>query len=315
MSRQADAVPREPYRPRDLQWKVFRGTDAIARGLITRDNLRTAAWRRLLRDVYADARLDPDHLLACQAVALAMPASAVIAGPSAAWLLGVEFAAEPTDDVHVLRPHGVTFDPSRGVRTHAAALTREEITERQGLACTSPSRTVWDTACWLELIHAVVIIDGLLAIGRVTADELALLVKAKRGVRGGRKLARAVSLSDEGARSPAESRIRVRLVLAGLPRPVTQYEIRVPGLVLHPDLAWPQYKVALEYDGDYHRDPDVLHPDRRRLNLLTGAGWIMLYATSQRLRRDFGALVREVETALRRRGWRAHAKVNTTSPT
>ncbi|HET6214619.1 MAG TPA: hypothetical protein VFE14_17270 [Micromonosporaceae bacterium] len=43
--------------------------------------------------MYADARLDRDHELACRAVALRLPPGVAIAGPSAAYLHGIEFAA------------------------------------------------------------------------------------------------------------------------------------------------------------------------------------------------------------------------------
>jgi very-short-patch-repair endonuclease len=83
-----------------------------------------------------------------------------------------------------------------------------------------------------------------------------------------------------------------------------QYPIRLPsGLVLHPDLAWEEYRVALEYDGLWHGSAEQLHRDRRRLNQLTAAGWLVLHATSARVAGDFPGLVREIRAALRSRGW------------
>jgi very-short-patch-repair endonuclease len=112
-------------------------------------------------------------------------------------------------------------------------------------------------------------------------------------------------LADPGAQSPTESHLRVRLVLAGLPRPVAQHPVRGPsGLVLHPDLAWPQFRVAVEYDGQWHADPDQLTRDRYRLNQLVAAGWLVLHVTGRRLHREFPALVREIRAALVARGWR-----------
>ncbi|MFG3689926.1 hypothetical protein [Micromonospora sp. NPDC047740] len=70
------------------------------------------------------------------------------------------------------------------------------------------------------------------------------------------------------------------------------------------DLAWPEFKVAVEYDGRWHDDPEQFHRDRRRLNRLLGAEWIVLHVTAKRLRDDFEGLPAEVRTALRARGWR-----------
>lgn len=41
------------------------------------------------------------------------------------------------------------------------------------------------------------------------------------------------------------------LVLAGL-TPIPQYEVRVDGIVSRFDFAWPEAKVALDYEGAYH---------------------------------------------------------------
>ena len=124
------------------------------------------------------------------------------------------------------------------------------------------------------------------------ADALAIALCAAR------------RLADGRAQSPPESVLRVRLVLAGLPRPVAQFPVRIGSVTLHPDLAWPEYLVAMEYDGLWHANADQLHRDRRRLNMLAAAGWIVLHVTSDRLRRDFRGLSAELCTALRSRGWR-----------
>jgi hypothetical protein len=171
--------------------------------------------------------------------------------------------------------------------------------------CSLPARAAWETAVWLDPVRAVGIVDSLLRQGLVTRAALGDLAERFADRRGGRMARRVFGLTDPGAESPPESHLRVRLVLAGLPRPVVQHPVRLPGgLVLHPDLAWPDFKVAVEYDGHWHADPEQLHRDRRRLNQLVGAGWIVLHVTSRRLRDDFGRVSREVRTALISRGWR-----------
>lgn len=118
-------MPPPPHRPSALAWQVFRGSDAVRRGLLTRHQLRGASWVRLLHDVYADARLDRDHGLACRAAVLRLPPEAAIAGPSAAYLLGVDHAASFTDDVHVLVPRlaplSATIHSRREIRSALAA--------------------------------------------------------------------------------------------------------------------------------------------------------------------------------------------------
>jgi very-short-patch-repair endonuclease len=122
----------------------------------------------------------------------------------------------------------------------------------------------------------------------------------RRWERGWRRFDRAAGLADGGAESPQESRLRVRLVLAGLPRPVTQHEIRHDGrFVARADLAWPQWRVAVEYDGAWHDDSERFHRDRERLNRMQAAGWVVLLITARRFHGDFDGFVAEVRTALR----------------
>lgn len=297
-------MPPPPSRPRELQWRVFRGSDAIRQRLLTPKQLRSSAWVRLRNDVYADNRLERDHELACRAAALRLPPGAAIAGPSAAFLYGVQHAAGPDDDVHAIVPPGAWPGPRAGLRVHRTATHPGEIVTAAGLTRTSPARTAWDLAAWLDVHTAVAIIDTLLGTGILAHADLAKMIDARHGERGWRCAATALDLADGAAQSPPESRLRVKIVLAGLPRPVAQYPVVLAsGRVLHPDLAWPQYKVAVEYDGLWHGDADQLHLDRRRLNQLQAAGWIVLHVTARRLRDDFPGVLREIEAALRSRGW------------
>ena len=298
-------MPPQPHRPRDLQWRVFRGSEAVRQRLVTAHQLRSRAWIRLRHDVYADARLDRDHELACRAAALRLPPQAVLAGPSAAYLLGVPHAADAQDAVHVIAPPEADLGPRGGLRVHTARLDADDVTRHSGMRVTTPPRTAWDVAAWIDVVPAVSIIDGLLGRGVVGHLDLERLVDIRTGQRGWRRAARAFALADGLAQSPPESQLRVRLVLAGLPRPTAQHPVVLPnGVTVHPDLAWPEFKVAVEYDGQWHADADQLHRDRRRLNQLIAVGWIVLHVTSQRLHRDFTGILREVHAALTGRGWR-----------
>lgn len=318
-------MPKAPRRPRQLRGRIFRGSTAVSRGLLTRNDLRSTAWRPLFRDVYADAHLTITHRDRCRAVIRwLVPAGTAIAGRSAAALHGVGrvSAGEPVD---VLVPHQPSDEPApasparpaaaagrrrgpmTGLRVHRADVGPEDVVDLAGVPVTSPARTCWDLARWLELVEAVVVIDGLLA--RRLADVTALreYALARAGRRGWRSLLRAVELADPGAESPQESRTRVRLVLAGLPRPRSQWVVTDGGrFVARLDLAWPSFRVAVEYDGLWRDDPEQFHRDRRRLNRLLGGDWLVLHVTARRLREDFDGFVAEVRAALRSRGHRAH---------
>jgi very-short-patch-repair endonuclease len=296
-------VPSKPYRPRELRYELFRGSLAISSLVLTAEQLRSDAWIRLDQDVYADARLARDHELACRAAALRLPAEAAFAGPSAAYLLGVKHAAGPADPVHVVVPPDLTITSRARVKVHHVELLRGDVRHGGELPHTTPNRTVWDLATWFDPEASVPVIDSLLAGGVVNQESARAYIASRRGQRGCRRAEKALAMSDGLAQSRPESVLRVRLILAGLPRPIAQHAVRVGSVVLHPDLAWPEYHVAIEYDGVWHADAAQLRRDRRRLNLLVASGWIVLHVTSDRLWRDFGGLTTEVRATLRSRGW------------
>ncbi|BBH67315.1 hypothetical protein ACTI_40000 [Actinoplanes sp. OR16] len=76
--------------PASLSAAPFRGSGAVAAGLITWSRLRGTGWRRLLPDVYASSTLPLDHRIWCLAVALVLPPGAAIGGLSAACLWGAD---------------------------------------------------------------------------------------------------------------------------------------------------------------------------------------------------------------------------------
>ena len=294
-------MSRTPYRPRNLQWSLFRGSLAVAEGYLTPTQLRSEAWIRLGRDIYADARVDRDHHLRCRAARLWLPSEAAFAGPSAAALWDVPFAAEFGDPVHVLVPAKVRLRSRLGLAVHTTALLPGDIVDVGDLPRTTPVRTAWDLANWLPARDAVPIIDQLLRTDAVSEEALRDYVALRRGDRGWRLANHAVALADAGAQSPPESRLRVRLVEAGLPRPVTQYPIQLGRFTLRPDLAWPKYRVGMEYDGVWHEGR--IDADRQRMNALKAAGWDILHATKVHLGPQFSALLTQTQTLLRIHGW------------
>jgi very-short-patch-repair endonuclease len=96
--------------------------------------------------------------------------------------------------------------------------------------------------------------------------------------------------------------LRVQLVRAGLAAPVPQFTVLHDGyFVARVDLAWPEYRFAIEYDGQWHADPGQLHRDRTRLRELTAAGWRVYHVTREDMR-DIPRIVAEVAKILRERG-------------
>lgn len=300
--RQGVVMPASPRRPARLQGRVFRGSHAVADGLITPAELRSSAWRPLFRDVYADARLEVTHRARCAAAAqLVLPPGVVIAGRSAASLYGATSIAGEAP-IDVLVPSGQRFGPVSGLVVHAGAIDGADIALRQGIPLTTPTRTCWDLAQWLPTEEAVAIVDRLAHMHLVALAPLRANARERVGDRGWKRMVRVAELADAGAESTPESRLRVRIVLAGVPTPVTQFVVERDGrFVARLDLAWPHLKVAVEYDGLWHDDPEQFHRDRRRLNRLLGEDWIVLHVTAKRFREDFDGFLAELRRALRSR--------------
>ncbi|MGC4834329.1 hypothetical protein ACLQ3D_07510 [Micromonospora vinacea] len=222
-------MPLSPRRPASLQGRVFRGSRVVAQGLLTRTELRSAAWRPLFRDVYADARLAVTHRTRCTAAALwVLPPGAAIAGRSAAALYGAASVAnhEPID---VLVPAGKRFGPVSGLVVHTGAIAATDVAVRQGIPLTTPTRICWDLAQWLPTEDAVAVVDRLASQRLVTLPRLRAASRARIGDRGWKRMVRVAELADAGAESIPESQLRVRIVLAGVPAPVTQFVVERDG--------------------------------------------------------------------------------------
>ncbi|MGY1814281.1 endonuclease domain-containing protein [Blastococcus sp. SYSU D00820] len=269
--------------PTALRGRAFRGTAAVRDGLLTPNQLRGPAWRRLFRDVYVDAAVPDTHRLRARAAARILLPGSVVGGPSAAVLWGVDLA-DVRDDVElVLPPHA---HPRRvpGVRVRRLGLAPADVRVRDGVRVTAPEPTALRVAALLPADEAVVAIDRL-AVARVV-DLAALRARAAVPGAASRHVRAACARADGLAESPQETRLRLLIGAGRLPAPVAQYVVRdAAGFVARVDLAWPDRRVAVEYDGAWHAEDGQFARDRRRLNRLQAAGWRVVFVTAADLHR------------------------------
>ena len=107
-------------------------------------------------------------------------------------------------------------------------------------------------------------------------------------------------MADGGAESPQETRVRLLLVGAGLPKPETQIEFR--DLHIRVDMGWREWKVAVEYDGAQHwTDGRQRSWDIERIALLEAAGWVAIRVSADLLKRPH-VIVERVRARLRAAG-------------
>ncbi|WP_324274028.1 DUF559 domain-containing protein [Blastococcus brunescens] len=247
--------------------------------------------------MYACDSLPVTHLRRARAVAVLLLPGAVLCGRSAAVVWGVDLA-EPDDPVECTLAAGRRAGAVRGVHVTRRRLADEDVVRRHGLLVTTPVRTALDLARIQPPDEAVVALDQFLRSRLVTLEDLRAAAAATTGP-GCRGIRLAADRADGLAQSPQETRLRLLLHrAASLPRPVAQYVVHDAGrFVAQVDLAWPQHKVAVEYDGVWHGEPRQVGKDRRRLNRLTAAGWTVVFVTAADLR-DPVALIARIAAAL-----------------
>lgn len=120
---------------------------------------------------------------------------------------------------------------------------------------------------------------------------------ARRGVA---LLRRALELSHPAAESPMETRLRMMLVMAGLPRPQVQTTLRDESgvFIARPDLYYPIHRLAIEYDGATHKDSIVA--DSRRQNRLLESGYRVLRFTAADVLANPSSVITLVRRAIAR---------------
>ena len=261
--------------PVDLTSRPFTLAQALAHGL-TEDRLRGTSWRRVDRGVFAWHAIAQQRMVRLQAALYRLPQGGVFSGSSAGWLHGLDL--DPCDPIEVTVPAGSRVTRRAGFKLHRSATI--ELSTVRGLPVTSPVRTVVDLARGLPLVQAVTVLDMALHVRLVTVASLQRWTQANRGRRGVARLRHALELAEAATESPMETRLRLLLVLAGLPKPLIQPTLRAEsGIVLaRPDLYYAVHRLVIEYDGATHRDS--LARDNRRQNTLLEAGYRILRFTA-----------------------------------
>ncbi|HKT83022.1 MAG TPA: DUF559 domain-containing protein [Solirubrobacterales bacterium] len=265
---------------------------------IPRKQLRSREWQRVAVGLYAPASMPADANLRLRAAVKRLPRGAVFSDRTAGWLLGLDLP--PCDPIEaIVTPGGGVWTRS-GVRVRRAPVPPRDIVSVGGFRATSPLRTVTDLAARLPRVEAVIATDAALNRRLVNLESLDNWARAAAGRKGVRQLRWTLSMADAGAESPLETRLRLLLVEAHLPRPQTQIDLHdAAGRFLgRADLYFPNARLVIEFDGGVHRDRLV--EDDRRQNRILGAGFAMLRFTGPDVLGAPAKVVQAVRDALRR---------------
>src|SRR3954447_20558983 len=253
-----------------------------AAGLSDRE-LRHPEVTRLSRDTYLPTEQRERLAGRFAAILLTGTPGAVISHLSAAdaWGLQIPFRDRGDDRVHLTIPPTAGAESRVDRRLYRLAVGEMDVVRRWSMPVTSPVRTWRDLAAVLEPPALLAVTDQLVN-GLVSRRELGEELAPRPTGRGCARARSVLPLADARAESPMESVLRLLIHQAGLPAPDLQYGVRdTDGFVVaRADLAWPEHKLLVEFDGDVHRERDVLVKDVRRQNRLVAAGWTVLRFTS-----------------------------------
>lgn len=216
--------------------------------------------------------------------------------------------------LHISRQHPRTAPRRHGVIGHRTMFRDDEVCWLNGLWITTRSRTWLDCACKMAVDELVAAADHLIRIPRpgfegrtepyATVDGLFLLLDRHPRTRGIVKARQALRLARVGSDSAPETRLRLASARAGLPEP--QLNVAVPlaaGAERTPDQSYPDYKVAVEYDGGTHADPRQVEKDVGREEDYARAGWKEVRIMNRHMTNGALEAVNKVRAALVDRGW------------
>ena len=254
--------------PPALRQRPFTLADAERAGL-ERWHLEGKAWRRMGPRTYVSAAVPESPMLQLQAASHRLPPAAAFSGRSAAWLHGLDLP--PCEPIEVTVPKSAGIAARSGMALHRAELDHREVVKVGGLRTTSIARTLCDVCAHLDLTESVVVCDMALHARLLTERSLYDVVAQNAGARGIATLRHALKQVEPAAESPMETRLRMLLVLRGLPRPEAQVSIRgrFQQFLGRPDLYYREPRLGIEYDGGTHRE-SLVADNRRQNRLLDG---------------------------------------------
>jgi very-short-patch-repair endonuclease len=217
----------------------------------------------------------------CDALQRKLPDDAWFCGATAAVIMGIPL---PTKLEQSLALHVAVTPPhrtprGRGVRGHTFTVDVNDVRLWHGIRISSPERVWCELASTLDLPDLVAAGDYLIQhrLPSTSPGKLADAIARFPGRRGIRMLQSALPLLHDRSESRQESRLRVIVVLAGLAGLEVNYPITTSGgFNYRGDLAFPAYKVFIEYQSELHRTPEAFQGDMTRISRLEADGWYVM---------------------------------------
>lgn len=246
---------------------------AIAAGLDP-GSLVGPAFRRIFRGVYVDASVAFTPGLRARAALVPFPPSAYLSHASAARVKQLPIPTLPDEHVTVEEKGHRRDRP--GIRCHYRVGGRS--VAWAGTRVSDHGQNFVELAELLPLVELVVVGDDMVRRGWLTVDDL-MKQCAESTLPGAALARRAASYVRPGVDSPMETRLRMLIVLAGLPEPLVNHTLRdVDGdPVRRYDLCYLVSRTIVEYDGRQHiAREEQWESDLDRREAIDDDGWRIL---------------------------------------
>lgn len=289
----AATAPRlDPTRP-------FSRAQAAAAGLSLSD-LRRVSYRTVFPGVYVSAEVELTPALRAEAALVPFPDDAVASHASAARILALPIPTLPDEHVTVLQQKDRRH--RRGIRCHLASSTW--VIEVRGMRVSSYEQTFVELAELIPLVDLVVVGDHLVRKQHTTVEKLVEFCRSS--THAGAAAARlAATYVRRDVDSPMETRLRMLIVLAGLPEPTVNRPIRdVYGQPIRKyDLSYEASKTIIEYDGRQHVERIAQwEKDLERREAIDDDRWRILVVISPGIFEHPGRTLAKIHRVLRERG-------------
>ncbi|GAA2019540.1 DUF559 domain-containing protein [Terrabacter terrae] len=206
----------------------------------------------LFRGVHVERGVPVTLAVRIEAALLVVTPGSHVSHHTAANLWGGVVPDHP--DIHLSSPRNRTRRD--GITAHRRK-EGQEVVRFGGFRVTSPVQTFLDLAHCLTLVDLVVLGDSLVRRGRTTPEQLVSATCRHHGPYS--RLARkAAALVRTGVDSAMETRLRLLIVLAGLPEPEVDHRVhdRDGTLLRRYDLSYLPYRLVIEYDGRQHAESE-----------------------------------------------------------
>jgi very-short-patch-repair endonuclease len=205
--------------------------------------------------------------------------------------------------VHITRPGG--FRTRRpGIEGHEGRLADDEISRADGIAVTSPFRTVFDLSSLLSKRQLERAINEAEVRGFVDRVSLPELLERHPGHRGAVNLQALLDANDPGGvtRNDFEEAFVALIDAHDLPRPRLNADLQLRGRFYEVDCCWPSQRVVVELDGRAaHGTRRAFETDRERDRILLAEGWRPMHVTWRQLQEEPEMIVSDLRRLLESR--------------